>query len=196
MDTNGEPDHPLGRVLDQLQEAIHGERVSVQEIVEHLGRHSFPAIMLIPALLAVSPLSGIPGVTVAVGLIVAITSAQMLFGRKNLWLPEFLNRRTVPRDRLCTAVGWLQRPVDFVERLLRPRLTILVKRPLVWLPLAIMFLIGITMPLLELIPTSGSIAALAISLLATGLLARDGVVVLLGLIYVLGAPFLVWQLAS
>jgi hypothetical protein len=191
------PDHPLGAVLDRIAASAAGrDSVTVAEIVEGLGRRSFPALVLVPALLAVSPLSGVPGLTAAVGLIVVLTTAQMFAGRDCLWLPGVLSRRRVDAGRLAGAIAWLRRPVGFVERFLRPRLGALVRRPLVILPLVVMLAIGLAMPLLELVPTSGSLAAAAIALFAIGLLTRDGALVLAGFAYTVLVPLAVWRLAT
>ena len=186
-------EHALSEVLDRLEESVEDEQVTIEHIVEHLGQRSFPTLILIPALIAASPASGIPGITVSVGLIVALTAAQMLFGRRSLWLPRFLSRRSIPAHRLCQAIGWLRRPLRFVERFLRPRLTLLVKRPLVYLPTLVMMVIGACMPVLELVPTTGSIAAAAISFFAAGLLTRDGLLILAGLAFVIAVPLVAWQ---
>lgn len=192
----GEGERALSAVLDRLEAAASGESVSVGEIVAALGRRSFPALILGPALIAVSPASGIPGVTSAVGLVVAATVAQALLGRESLWLPRRLARRRIEAGRLAGGVRRLRRPVGVVERLLRPRLAWLVRRPLVALPLLVMLAIGLAMPLLEFIPTSGSVAAAAIAVLAAGLLARDGLVVALGLAVAVAVPWLIWQVAT
>lgn len=192
----GTSDHALSEVIDRLEQSAHDEATSIGDILEALGRRSFPAAMLIPALLAVSPLSGIPGVTVSVGLIVAATAAQMLWGRDLLWLPEKLTRRTIPTERLCKAISWLRPPLKFIERFLKPRLTFLFRRPFRWITLALVFLIGVMMPVLELIPTTGSVAATVISIFAIGLLTRDGALVILGYTLVIGAPFLIWRIAA
>jgi hypothetical protein len=188
--------HALTDVLERLEASLDEDPVRVGHIVEGLGQRSFPALVLVPALLAVSPLSGIPGVTVTVGLIVAFASAQMILGRRSLWLPGFLADRTVPSARVAQAASWLRRPLGFIERFLKPRLTPLVRRPLVYLPLLVMLAIGCAMPVLEIIPTSGSIAAAAVSLMAIGLLTRDGVPVLLGLAATLGVVTLILRVAG
>lgn len=69
----------------------------------------------------------------------------------------------------------------FAERFLRPRLTFLVKRPGVFLPLLACLAITAVMPFLEIIPTAGSIASIAIAFFAAGLLTRDGGLILAGL---------------
>lgn len=186
----------LSEVLDRLEASARHETTSLGEIVEGLGRRSIAAVILIPALLAVSPLSGVPGVTVTVGLIVAIASAQMLMGRDCLWLPERLTRRRVSTARLCKAISWLRRPVGAVERVLRPRMTFLFHRPSIWAPVTIMLVVGAAMPVLELIPTSGSIAAFVIALYATALLTRDGALLLAAYAVTGAAPLLAWRLAG
>jgi hypothetical protein len=192
----GEGERALSAVLDRLEAAAAGETVSVGEIAAALGRRSFPALILGPALIAVSPASGIPGVTSAVGLVVAATVAQALLGRETLWLPRRFACRRIDADRLARGVRRLRGPVGAVERLLRPRLSWLVRRPLVALPLLVMLAIGLAMPLLEFIPTSGSVAAAAISVLAAGLLARDGLVVAAGLAVAVAVPYLIWQVVT
>lgn len=186
----------LSRVLERLEAAVEGRAVSVGEVVEKLGRRSFPAVILVPALIAASPASGIPGLTAAVGLIVALVAAQMLWNRDAVWLPAFLARRRMSSQRLCQAIAWMRRPVAFADRFLRPRLTVLVTRPVVFLPLALMLLLALFMPFMEIIPTSGSIAGIAIAFFAAALLTRDGLLVLLGLGFLVLAPLLIWQVAA
>jgi hypothetical protein len=187
---------PLSGVLDRLRDAAQGDVTTVGDLVEALGRRSFPALILAPSLIAVSPASGIPGVTTAVGLLVALFSAQMLWGLDCAWLPGFLARRQLPTTRLRGAIDWLTRPVGYLERVTRPRLTGFASRPFVLLPLAVITAIGCLMPLLELVPMSGSIAAAVISVFAVGLIMRDGVVVLLALVLSASVPYLVWQIAT
>lgn len=189
-------EHALSHVLARLETAVDGQMVSVGEIVEKLGRRSFPALILIPALLAASPASGIPGLTAAVGLVIVLVVAQMLWNRECVWLPACVARRTISSQRLCQAIDWLRPPVIFVERFLRPRMTLLVTRPLVLLPLVLMLAIALFMPVMEIVPTSGSIAALALACFATALLTRDGLLMLLGYAFVVSTPLLIWQIAS
>jgi hypothetical protein len=187
-------DRAISDVLDQLEAAVHDDSISVGEIMDQLGQRSFAALILVPALIAASPASAIPGLTSAVALIVALMVVQMLWGREEAWLPQFLAKRRIPSERVCQAVGWLRRPVAFVERFLRPRLSFLVQRPWVVLPLLVALGITLVMPFLEVIPMSGSIASTAIALFAAAMLTRDGVLLLIALAVVLVIPVLVWQL--
>lgn len=189
-------DRAISEILDRLEEAVQGDAVSVAEIMDHLGQKSFAALILVPALIAASPASAIPGLTSAVALIVGLMVGQMLLGRDQAWLPGFLARRKLPSARVCQAVAWLRRPVAFVERFLRPRLSFLVKWPLIYLPLLACLAIALVMPLLEVIPMSGSIASAAIALVAAALLTRDGVLLLLAGGLILIVPILLWQFGT
>ncbi|ESR27041.1 exopolysaccharide biosynthesis protein [Lutibaculum baratangense] len=183
----------LSDVLDRLESSVHDESIRVEEVVEKLGHKSFAALMLVFSLISTSPASAIPGITAVVALIVFILVVQMIAGRKSVWLPRFITRRRMSTEKLCKGIGWLRKPVHFVERFLRPRLTFLLHRP--WLLLPLLLIMGLTlfMPLMEVIPTSGSIASAVIALFAAGLLTRDGALVVGSLILLLAVPLAVWH---
>lgn len=119
----------LTSVLDQLDDLTDEDQVSIGQIVDKLGASSFASLMLIFALIAVSPASAIPGVTASVGLIVAILVIQMMAGKKSAWLPAFLLRRNLSAQKLKTGIAWLRKPVGWIERILRQRLTAVLHRP-------------------------------------------------------------------
>ena len=149
--------------------------------------------MLIFALIAVSPASAIPGLTATVAAIVFILMVQMILGRDSVWLPDVILRRELSTERLCKGIGWLRRPVRFVERFLKERLTWLLHRPWLYLPQLLILALTLFMPFMEIIPTSGSIASAVIALFAAGLLTRDGGLVAVSLMLLLAVPLAVWQ---
>jgi hypothetical protein len=117
----------------------------------------------------------------------------MIVQRDCVWLPGFITRRHMSTAKLCKGIGWLRKPVHFVERFLRPRLTFLLHRPWIFLPLILVLALTLFMPFMEVIPTSGSIASAVIAFFAAGLLTRDGGLVLVSLILLLGVPIAVWH---
>jgi hypothetical protein len=179
----------LSDVLDQLESAAQDDRISIDKVVEKLGHHSFASLMLI----STSPASAIPGITAIVAVIIFILVVQMIVGRQCLWLPDFIAHREIPKEKLCKGIGWLRKPVRFVEKFLQPRLTFLLRQPWLFLPLFLILGLTLVMPLLEAIPTSGSIASAMIALFAAGLLTRDGAVATVSVILMLCAPVAVWQ---
>ncbi|WIJ23764.1 exopolysaccharide biosynthesis protein [Devosia sp. RR2S18] len=184
--------HALSDVLDQLEKSAQGDSISVDEVVKTLGQRSFASLMLIFSLVSTSPASGIPGLTTMVGVIVLLLVVQLIFGRKCVWLPGFITKRHMGTDKVRKGIGWLRKPVHLVERLIKPRLTWLFHRPILLVPLILVALLTLFMPFMEIIPTSGSIASAVIALFAASLLTRDGALMILALIVLLGVPVAVW----
>lgn len=182
----------LSDVLDQLEASANGDSITVQDVVDQLGRKSFSSLMLTFSLISTSPASAIPGITAVVAVIVFMLVAQMIIGRKSVWLPQFIMQRRLSTKKLCKGIGWLRKPTRFVERFLKPRLQFLLHRPWFFLPLLLILGLTLFMPFMEIVPTSGSIASAVIALFAAGLLTRDGGLVLASMLLLMCVPGAVW----
>ena len=174
----------LTGVLDKLGDAGDEERVTVGQILEEVGDRSLAPILLVPAMITASPISGIPGVPTITGIIVGLIVVQMLMGRDTLWVPKILARQGVSKSKMDKAVNFLRKPVGWLDKLMKPRLTWLASRPWSYLALVICLIIAVTTPVMEFLPFAISIAAVAIGFFAAGILMRDGVMILIGYVVV------------
>ncbi|TPW27780.1 exopolysaccharide biosynthesis protein [Pararhizobium mangrovi] len=179
-DTAGNADRAVAGILQSAVGAGSGSELTIADIVKSLGDASFGPLLLVPALIAVSPLSGIPGLSSVCGVCIVLIAAQWLIGRSHIWLPGWLMRRHVERERFETAVNALEKPVGFIDRVTRPRLSALMHRPLSWLSPLICLAAGLIMPFLELIPFSASMMGAVVTLLAIANVTRDGLFAMLG----------------
>lgn len=172
----------LGEVLDRLAHA-HQEaaQVSVGALLEAAGRRSFGALLLVPGLLVLSPLSGIPGVPTMSGLMVLLITVQLLFGRTQFWLPDWLLRRRIRYAHLARALKFLRPVARFADRLLRPRWGWLAHHRGVYVVALVCAFIGVIMPPMELVPFLSTLAGAALSLFGMALIGRDGLAAFLGL---------------
>ncbi|SPF79714.1 exopolysaccharide biosynthesis protein [Pseudoprimorskyibacter insulae] len=171
----------LEDLLDAMEPEVGDAAVSVRDILERIGDRSFSPAILIPALLLVSPLSGIPGTPTLGAFIIILIALQGAAGRKHLWLPRFLMRRSVSSVRMLRAVDFLERPAKWVDGYTEGRrLIFLTVGPLRILALLMIAVVAATWPFLELLPMVTSIGAGCVSLIAFGLMTRDGVFVLAG----------------
>lgn len=183
----------LGALLEKLEQSAQEQTVSVADVVDTTGPRSFAALMLVFALIAVSPASVVPGVTTGVALFEFILVTQMIAGRRHLWLPDVLARRRIAGEKLRAATRWLSRPVAFTDRLLRPRLSFLTEKPWIYPWLILILVLTLLMPFMEFVPGSGTLAASVIALIAAALLTRDGALLLLaGLCLGAFASLLLW----
>lgn len=170
----------LNNLLDGMEHAASGEWVSIGDIMHEFGDRAITPLILIIALLLVSPLSGIPGTPTIAAILIVTLSLQALFGRRRLWLPRWLLRRQLSAQRVRQAVGWMRRPCGWIDRHSHQRLGFLTIGPMRWVTLAVCVLIPLSWPLLEVLPFFTSFGAGTISLMSLGLFTRDGIYVLAG----------------
>jgi hypothetical protein len=177
----------LEQLLDRMDEAREGQNtVSLERLMDTIGRRSFGPMLLLIGVILVSPLSGIPGLPSTMGVAVFLLSLQMLLRRKYIWLPGWILRRSISEEKLATAAGWMRRPARVVDRFLRERLSFLVDGPASW-PLALLsLLLAITLPLLEPLPFAASSAGAALTCIGLAMIAHDGALVLIAYAATLG----------
>ena len=172
-------DGPLERLVLKVQErTIRGEAVSIGLLQQVAGSRAAGPILLLPALLVVSPLSIIPGVPSLVGLHTVVVAGQIVIGRDSIWLPNWLNRRTLPARHAEKLMGFLLPVSRFADGLSRRRLLPLTGSLARRLGAAVCVAMGAVMPLLEFIPLSSTVAASVIAVFALSLTARDGAITL------------------
>jgi hypothetical protein len=167
-------------ILDRILAATDKDRICIGDLVQAIGSASFTPVLLIPALAVVSPLSGIPLFSAVMGMLIFLVSSKMLLRRGQLWLPGWILRRRIDSARVRSAFTRLRPVMAWLDAHTHARLTAFVHRPLVFVPQALCVLSGLTMPFLEFIPFSSSLVGGAVALLAFGMLARDGLFVVLG----------------
>ena len=182
-------DKTLTALLDRLLQTTEHNQITVQELVDAIGHRAFPALILVPALIITSPVSGIPGVSALGGLTIGLVAAQYVWGRRSVWLPKFILRRSLSSKTLQQALNFLRRPSALIDRLLRPRLTILAAKPFSQVIATIIMILGLVMPIFEFVPFSSSIIAATISFLCLALVFRDGVLALFAGTLLLGASY-------
>ncbi|WP_428511601.1 exopolysaccharide biosynthesis protein [Roseovarius sp.] len=179
--------HPLTDVISRIRSLADQPEVTIDEIVGAAGQAGILPLIFVPALIAATPLSGIPGVSMVCGLLIALFSAEMILGLKEFYLPEKLKKKTFDGAKLDHAMRQILPIMQWIERHTGQRLSFLFHRPMTWVPQLICLMTGLAMPFLEFIPFSGSVAATGVCLLVMAMLTRDGVVFLLALLpYVIG----------
>ncbi len=179
--------HSLGEILDGLAEqGREQDQVSVDDMKKAVGQRSYGPFLLVPALLEMSPIGGIPGLPTVIALLIVIVAVQMLLGRDHLWIPGFLGRRSVEGERLEKATDKMRGIAGWADRLFHGRLTFMTRGIWVRIIALLCILLCLTVPGLELIPFASTFPMAAIALFGMALLVGDGLLVLLGLAVVIG----------
>lgn len=194
------PARDLVEVLDRLEENLKNdptpESLTVAEIVDAVGRRSFGPLLLIVGLFAISPITAIPGLTWASSLLILLIAGQMLFGMRRTWLPGFITKIEVPREKFLGFIDSVRPKAAQLEQshLLTTRLVFLSEPPLVNLvALAVIAAALVTIPL-ALVPLAPLAPGLAIVFFGIGMTARDGLWLLAGSAIFAGVLAFAWGL--
>ncbi|MGR3321905.1 MAG: exopolysaccharide biosynthesis protein [Pseudooceanicola sp.] len=186
----------LTDILDALEETAQDDEVSVSDVVAEFGTRAYAPLLLVPALILITPLSGIPTLPTIGAALMFLICVQKLMGRSRLWLPDWLQRRRVNSERLLKSVEWLRGPCAWVDRRTHKRLPWLVTRPANAVTLSVIVAICIIIPFLEILPLVTSLFAISISLFAVGIFTRDGLFTLIGHGWILVAAGTIWWLVT
>ena len=191
----------LEQLLDRIAVAAQdGGRVSLDDVLEAVGRRSFGPLLLIPGIITVAPLVGdIPGVPVLMGLFIILVAAQVLMKRRSFWFSDWLLNRSVKNATFGKAVAKLKKPARFIDRFIKPRLHLFAGGGAAYFMAASCILIGLATPVMEFIPTSANWAGLAIIFFGLALIAEDGLFALLAFLFTagtFGGGLAYWLLSS
>ena len=155
--------------------------VTLAEIRDLVGDDGLMLLTAFLTIVFMVPIS-IPGVSTVFGAAILLIGVCRLFGR-TLWLPRRVETRSVSTDKLRMAfhrgLVWVQR----LERISRPgRLRWLTASGLVGVVTNAGLVLGAVLLMMPfgLIPLSNTLPAIALLLLAIGILQRDGGCILLG----------------
>lgn len=164
--------------LEDIAADAPTEGMTLGEFVDALGERAFGIILFAMALpISIPFLYGVPQV---MALPMMALSAQMALGREEPWLPSKFKARQLDKSGLDGMARGGRKWFGWLEALARPRLT--------WLsgPTAerlvgvvfILFCASILVPL----PATNTTPGIALAIAALGLLTRDGLLVLGGLL--------------
>lgn len=172
-----------GRALSALLRQIvldHSrERISIADLIAISGDRAFGALLFIFATPNILPIP-IPGFSAMLGLPLLYLTGQLLLGYDKPWLPNLISKRSFARRDFTQIVHRILPALTRAERILHPRLTMLASRPVERVIGAVTFLLAILIFLP--IPLGNALPGVAIGLFALGILARDGIAILLGFV--------------
>lgn len=166
----------LSEVLTRIAGDTTRDRIAVGDLLKAMQERAFGPLMLVFALPNVLPTP--PGTSSVLGAPLVFLAAQLALGRRP-WLPPIIARRSIARKDFAAFVAkatpWLAK----AERLLRPRLGGLAHPPAEYVVGLMCFVLAVVLVLP--IPLGNMLPALAICILALGILERDGVWILVGM---------------
>ena len=171
--------HSVCDILDKLRElADSNDKVAIGDIVEAVGKRSFGPFLLLPALIDISPVGAVPGLPTLLGLMIAIIAFQLLIGRDHMWLPGFIANRSRESEDVKKAADKLSGLAERLDRWFHGRMVRLTSKPFQRVAAALILVLTLTVPPLELLPMATTVPMAAIAAFGLALLVHDGLLML------------------
>ena len=165
----------ISEILDGLA-ASRRKTIAVQDVLEAFGDRAFGALMFVFAAPAALPMP--PGVSAILGAPLLFITAQLMVGRRTLWLPRVIADRHMKLTDFVSLMEKVAPYLTWLERRLRPRLTFLYNpwsdRLIGAVCLALAIIIILPIPFTHMAP------ALALAAFGLGVAEKDGVLGLVG----------------
>ncbi len=166
--------------LHELMQQLPEDRISVQSMVDSLGREAFVFLALVLTLPFLVPVS-IPGISTVFGAVIALVGISIMLNREP-WLPQRYLRREFSSARLRQALEkgmtWLHR----LEKFSQPRWHAWVRSHTMSRLNGFMMLVAalLLMAPFGFVPFTNTLPGMAIIFLCLGLLQNDGRSIVLG----------------
>lgn len=177
----------LSTVLRQLAADRSRERIAVGDLLAALGDRALGALLFVFAFPNVLPTP--PGTSTVLGAPLIFLAAQLALGLSP-WLPGVVARRSMSQADFAALVRRISPWLERAERLLRPRPLgvprVVIERGAGTVCLLLSLILVLPIPLGNMLP------ALALCLLALGVLEHDSAWVLAGLVTAVAAVGVVW----
>ncbi len=184
MNETRPPPKSLNELLDRIDEvADEHEEVSMEQVMEAVGRRSFGPLLLLVGVIAVAPGVGdIPGVATVLGIFVLTVSVQLLFGRKDFWLPKWILKRKAKQEKLKKMAGskWMRKPAKWIDSVVTKRLEGLTGPRATYAIAAACTVMALALPMTEFVPLSTNLLSLGLVAYGISMIANDGLMALLG----------------
>ncbi|PHP28060.1 exopolysaccharide biosynthesis protein [Limimaricola cinnabarinus] len=179
----GSSSRAVEEILDRLeQEGRNDDRATVGDVTGALGDRGFGPFLFVPALIEITPIGGVPGVPTILALIIALFAVQIVMQRDEMWLPGFLENRSVSGDKLAESADKLRGIGRWLDRWFHGRLEALTGPKASRIAGIAVLLLCLTVPPLEFIPFASTAPMAAIAAFGLAMTLRDGLLMALGFV--------------
>lgn len=192
-DSAAAPPRSFIKAIADIAEAHAGRDITLGTIVDQLDEQAFGLLIFLLAIPCLVP--GLPGAQL-IAIPIFLLALQLAAGRHEPWLPRRALDAVVKAPWLAATAGFATKRLRWTERLSRPRLGFAASGLAERLTGLVIALAAVTI----MLPITNTIPSLAITLMAVGLLQRDGLFNLAGMAlagaWVTALVVLVWGLAT
>ncbi|MEW4565917.1 exopolysaccharide biosynthesis protein [Bremerella sp. JC770] len=170
----------LADVLEQMKANTDGDQVTLEDTLDALDSRSFGPLLLVPAIMAVSPIGAIPGMSIVTGCVLMLIAVQMIFSSGRPWLPQRLLDFSFSRETFAKGIDKSMPWAKWLDGYTDRRMEMITQSPFHYVIAAIIAFLALLFIPLAFLPFAVAIPGTAIALFALGMTVRDGLLVITG----------------
>lgn len=163
-------------------EPVAAPEAELGVIVDRLDERAFGLLLLLLALPCTPPFVYLLPQIVSVPMLAL--AAQMAAGRQSPWFPETIRSRRLQLREFSKVLDFCEKYVRWLEKIARPRLPAVTGRTGARVAGALMIIPALSV--LAPFPGTNTVPGIGIAVTSLGLIQRDGLLVILGLLIGLG----------
>ncbi len=182
---------PASLILQQLHDQAPAGPVTLQWLMERLRHQSFGLIIFILAIAA-----AVPGISVIAGVLLLVTSFEMMIGFSELTVPSWMAKRKLPTRHVGAVMRRVIPILKCLEKAIHPRLATPpgISRRVVG---GIILVLTIRL-LLAPLPLSNIVPAIFVAFISLTYVEQDGLLLIVGLflacLFLIVETGAIWQL--
>lgn len=175
---------PLSRLFLDLENSLKGEYIAISELLETFHERGFGFFLMLFALPLALPIPKPPGMATVMSFPLMLLTAQQSLGFHRVWFPQRILRQSLHcatvKKMIDITLPWFQ----WAERILHPRLGFMTEGGFSHFN----GICGLLMALSVLFPMPGSnmVPCIGIIFMGAGVIMRDGLAIILGIIVGIG----------
>lgn len=179
----------LSELLGDLRPMLTGGDVTVSAILEAFHERGFGMALLLFSIPLSLPVPKPPGLSSFVAIPLLILTFQQALGRHTLWLPAFVLKKPISGPKFRKILDKIIPFAEKTEVFLVPRLEFMTQG----LFSLLVGVLGLAMTLCIMVPLPGTntVPAFGITLMAAGVIMRDGLCIIAGMVLGMAWVFLI-----
>ncbi len=179
--------------LKKLVSEEKSKKITLNHLLNKLQQKDNLFLIILLALLAITPISFIPGMTALFGLSIVFITGQILIGRNKIWLPTKIKNKQIPHN-ISEGILKIMPYVKFIEKYIKKRAVFFSSRSIKYFFISFIFILSIL--LIIPIPYLNFITSFAIILISIGLIEKDGFLLITAVFFIIIYIFILFYILN
>ena len=180
----------IKRLFDSLfDELDDNKKASIEDIFNAFGDRAYGPFLFILSVITISPISSIPGVSIILGALIILIAGQYFFKDGAPWIPKKLKHMEISADKAEAKLDAVSDYLEKLDRFIYPRLKRACGKTMRSIAMIIVIGLGVSMFPLAAVPWGVMLPGFAILFISLAIVARDGLLMICGLLVSIGALY-------